>query len=31
MWVGFALDENVRGIVLMRPWRSGKWRDKGFV
>ena len=31
MWVGFALDENVRGIILMRRWRSGKWRDKGFV
>ncbi len=31
MWVGFALDENIRGIILMRRWRSGKWRDKGFV
>ena len=31
MWVGFALDENVRGIILMRRWRSGKWRNKGFV
>ena len=31
MWIGFALDENVRGIILMRRWRSGKWRDKGFV
>lgn len=31
MWVGFALDENVRGIILVRRWRSGRWRDKGFV
>lgn len=31
MWVGFAIDENIRGIILMRRWRSGKWRTKGFV
>ncbi len=31
MWVGFALDENVRDVILLRRWRSGKWRDKGFV
>ena len=31
MWVTFALDENIRGIILMRRWRSGIWRDKGFV
>ena len=31
MWVGFALDENIRGVILMRRWRSGKWRTKGFV
>ena len=31
MWIGFALDENIRGIILMRRWRSGKWLDKGFV
>ena len=31
MWVAFALDENIRGIILMRRWRSGIWRDKGFV
>ena len=31
MWVGFALDENIRGIILMRRWRSGKWKSKGFV
>jgi Na+-driven multidrug efflux pump len=31
MWVGFALDENIRGVILLRRWRSGKWRSKGFV
>jgi putative MATE family efflux protein len=31
MWIGFALDENIRGIILVRRWRSGKWRAKGFV
>ena len=31
MWIGFALDENIRGIILLRRWRSGKWRTKGFV
>ena len=31
MWVGFALDENIRGIILVRRWRSGKWKTKGFV
>ncbi len=31
MWIGFALDENCRGIILMRRWHSGKWRQKQFV
>ena len=31
MWVGFALDEIIRGVILVRRWRSGKWRAKGFV
>jgi len=31
MWICFALDENIRGIILMRRWRSGKWRTKGLV
>ena len=31
MWVGFALDENIRGIILVRRWRSCKWKTKGFV
>lgn len=31
VWVGFLLDENLRGIILMRRWHSQKWRDKAFV
>ena len=31
MWIGFALDENIRGVILMRRWCSGKWKAKGFV
>lgn len=31
MWIGFALDESIRGVILMRRWRSGKWKAKGFV
>ena len=31
MWVGFALDENIRGVILLRRWRSGKWRNRGFA
>ncbi len=31
MWVGFALDENIRGIILMRRWHSKKWTGKSFA
>jgi Na+-driven multidrug efflux pump len=31
MWIGFALDENIRGVILVHRWKSGKWRTKGFV
>lgn len=31
MWIGFALDENIRGVILVHRWRSGKWRSKSFV
>ena len=31
MWIGFALDENIRGVILLRRWHSGKWKTKGFV
>lgn len=31
MWIGFALDENIRGVILVRRWRSGKWKTKSFT
>lgn len=31
MWIGFALDENLRGIVLMRRWHSKRWMGKSFA
>lgn len=31
MWVGFALDENIRGIILMRRWHSMRWTGKNFA
>jgi len=31
MWIGFALDENIRGIILIQRWKSLKWKTKGFV
>lgn len=31
MWIGFALDENMRGIILLRRWHSKKWQGKGFA
>ena len=31
VWLGFMLDENLRGIILMRRWHSQRWRDKAFV
>ncbi len=31
MWWMFALDENIRGIVFTRRWRSKKWMHKGFT
>ena len=31
MWWMFCLDENVRGVVFMRRWYSGKWQHKGFA
>ena len=30
-WVGFTLDENLRGIVLMRRWHSRRWQGKSFA
>ncbi len=31
MWVIFALDENIRGLIFMRRWNSFKWVGKGFL
>lgn len=31
MWCGFCLDENIRGVILMRRWHSRRWQGKGFV
>lgn len=31
MWIGFCLDENIRGIILMRRWHSRKWTGKSFT
>ncbi len=31
MWAAFCLDENLRGIILMRRWHSLKWKGKAFV
>ena len=31
MWWMFTLDENVRGVVFMRRWRSKQWQHKGFA
>lgn len=30
-WIAFCLDENLRGIILMRRWHSQKWRGKSFA
>lgn len=31
IWLGFMLDENLRGVILMRRWHSGRWRGKAFA
>ena len=31
MWVIFALDENIRGLIFVRRWNSFKWVGKGFI
>lgn len=30
-WIGFCLDENIRGVVLMHRWHSQKWRNRSFT
>ena len=31
MWVIFALDENIRGLIFMHRWSSFKWVGKEFL
>lgn len=31
LWCAVFLDENIRGIIFIRRWRSGRWKTKGFV
>lgn len=31
LWCAVFLDENIRGIIFIRRWKSGKWKTKGFV
>ena len=31
VWIGFILDENLRGIILSRRWHSLKWFGKSFA
>lgn len=31
MWWMFALDENIRGVVFIRRWKSRRWQHKGFT
>lgn len=31
IWAAFCMDENLRGVILMRRWHSQKWRGKAFT
>ena len=31
VWIGFLLDENLRGVILTRRWHSLKWFGKSFT
>ena len=31
MWWMFALDENIRGVVFIRRWKSRRWQHKDFT
>ncbi|MEE0060417.1 MAG: MATE family efflux transporter [Acutalibacteraceae bacterium] len=31
LWIAFAADECVRGILMICRWKSGKWRNKGMA
>lgn len=31
LWLALSLDENIRGVIFIRRWRSRKWSKKGFT
>lgn len=31
IWIAFCMDENIRGVILIRRWHNRKWKDKSFV
>ena len=31
MWAAFVLDENIRGVIVLRRWFGMKWAGKAFV
>ncbi len=31
MWIAFALDECIRGVLMLWRWKKGKWRTKRLV
>lgn len=31
IFMGTAMDECIRGLIVMGRWRSGKWRGKAIV
>ena len=31
LWIALAADEIIRGIFMIRRWRSGKWKTKRVV
>lgn len=31
MWIAFAMDEWIRGIIMVFRWNGGKWRNMSFV
>lgn len=31
LWLALSLDENIRGLIFIRRWRSRKWDKKGFI
>ncbi|CAM3827861.1 MATE family efflux transporter [Alkalicoccus chagannorensis] len=31
IWIGMVLDEWIRGLLMLRRWRSRKWEHMGFV